>query len=275
MNINTIGIIGGKGKMGRLFEPIFKRYAKKVLLSDMTSNEKIAKESDVLVFTVPIASTIEVIESLLPLIRKDQLLLDFTSIKEKPCEAMLKSSASVIGMHPMFGPSVQTLEGQTVVLCPVRPDEWLDWIVDLLRKEKATVIQTTPEKHDRMMAVVQCLVHFTSLLFSKTMKEEGINPEELFQYASPVYRMQLYIAGRIANQSAELYRDIQFQNPAFEKTLENMTESFETMKSTILKHDGDKFEETFKEIQDFLGPEILDEGQTMTNMFIKLMRSSC
>lgn len=261
--------------MGRLFEPIFKRYAKKVLLSDETSNEKVVKESDVLVFTVPIASTIEVIESLLPLIRKDQLLLDFTSIKEKPCEAMLKSSASVIGMHPMFGPSVQTLEGQTVVLCPVRPGKWLDWIVDLLRKEKATVIQTTPEKHDRMMAVVQCLVHFTSLLFSKTMKEEGINPEELFQYASPVYRMQLYIAGRIANQSAELYRDIQFQNPAFEKTLENMTESFETMKSTILKHDGDKFEETFKEIQDFLGPEILDEGQTMTDMFIKFKRSSC
>jgi prephenate dehydrogenase len=275
MNINTIGIIGGKGKMGRLFEPIFKRYAKKVLLSDQTSNEKVVKESNVLVFTVPIASTIEVIKSLLPLIHKDQLLLDFTSIKEKPCDAMLKSSASVIGMHPMFGPSVQTLEGQTVVLCPVRPGEWLDWIVDLLRKEQATVIQTTPEKHDRMMAVVQCLVHFTSLLFSKTMKEEGINPEELFQYASPVYRMQLYIAGRIANQSAELYRDIQFQNPAFEKTLENMANSFETMKSTVLKQDSDKFEKTFKEIQDFLGPEILDEGQTMTDMFIKLMRSSC
>ncbi|WP_420420610.1 prephenate dehydrogenase/arogenate dehydrogenase family protein [Simkania sp.] len=275
MNINTIGIIGGKGKMGRLFEPIFQRYAKEVLLSDEASNEEVVKVSDVLVFTVPIANTIEVIESLIPLIRKDQLLLDFTSIKEKPCEAMLKSRGSVIGMHPMFGPSVKTLVGQTVVLCPVRPGNWLEWIVDLLRKEQANVIQTTPDKHDRMMAVVQCLVHFTSLVFSKTMKEEGINPKELFEYASPVYRMQLYIAGRIARQSAELYRDIQFQNPAFEKTLENMTDSFEKMKSTVLKHDSEKFEETFKEIQDFLGPEVLAEGQTMTDMFIKLMRSSC
>lgn len=275
MEVNTIGIIGGKGKMGRLFEPIFSRYAKKVLLSDEASNEEIAKAADVLVFTVPIANTVEVIESLIPVIRKDQLLLDFTSIKEKPCETMLKSSASVIGMHPMFGPSVTSLEGQTVVLCPVRPGEWLEWIVDLLRKEQATVIQTAPERHDRMMAVVQCLVHFTSLVFSKTMKEEGINPKELFEYASPVYRMQLYIAGRIAGQSAELYRDIQFQNPAFQKTLEHMTESFESMKEAVLKHDGDTFEATFKEIQDFLGLEVLTEGQAMTDAFIKLMRSSC
>lgn len=275
MNIDTIGIIGGKGKMGRLFEPIFSRYAKKVLLSDESSNEEVAKAADVLIFTVPIANTIEVIESLVPVIRKEQLLLDFTSIKEKPCEAMLKSSASVIGMHPMFGPSVTSLEGQTVVLCPVRPGEWLEWIVDLLRKEQASVIQATPDRHDRMMAIVQCLVHFTSIVFSKTMKEEGINPKELFEYASPVYRMQLYIAGRIAKQSAELYRDIQFQNPAFEKTLENMSESFETMKRTVLKHDEDTFEATFKEIQDFLGPEVLAEGQAMTDAFIKLMRSSC
>lgn len=261
--------------MGRLFEPIFSRYAKKVLLSDESSNEEVAKAADVLIFTVPIANTIEVIESLVPVIRKEQLLLDFTSIKEKPCEAMLKSSASVIGMHPMFGPSVTSLEGQTVVLCPVRPGEWLEWIVDLLRKEQASVIQATPDRHDRMMAIVQCLVHFTSIVFSKTMKEEGINPKELFEYASPVYRMQLYIAGRIAKQSAELYRDIQFQNPAFEKTLENMSESFETMKRTVLKHDEDTFEATFKEIQDFLGPEVLAEGQAMTDAFIKLMRSSC
>lgn len=275
METHTVGIIGGKGKMGRLFEPIFSRYAKKVLLSDESSNEEVAKAADVLVFTVPIAHTVEVIESLLPVIRKDQLLLDFTSIKEKPCEAMLKSSASVIGMHPMFGPSVTSLEGQTVVLCPVRPGEWLEWIVDLLRQEHSNVIQTTPERHDRMMAVVQCLVHFTSLVFSKTMKEEGINPKELFEYASPVYRMQLYIAGRIAGQSAELYRDIQFQNPAFQKTLEHMTESFESMKEAVLKHDGDTFEATFKEIQDFLGREVLTEGQAMTDAFIKLMRSSC
>lgn len=271
----TIGMIGGKGKMGQCLEPIFKRYSHQVLLSDEKTSEEVVKASDVLIFTVPINQTTLVIESLLPHIREDQLLLDFTSVKTAPCKSMMKSKASVIGMHPMFGPSLKNIESQTVVLCPVRPGEWLDWLSDLLRNEGAQIIQTTPEKHDKMMAIVQCLVHFTSLLFSHTMKQEGINPKELFQFASPVYRMQLFIAGRIAKQSADLYRDIQFENTSFPETLAHFTKSFKTLKRSVLSHDSQAFENLFDEIGDFLGEDILKEGQEMTNSFIQLMKKSC
>jgi len=271
----TIGMIGGKGKMGHCLEPIFKRHCHEILFSDESNSEEVVKASDIVIFTVPITKTVSVIESLIPYIRKEQLLLDFTSLKEKPCDAMLKSPAFVIGMHPMFGPSVKSMEGQTVVLCPERPGDWLDWIVHLLREEEANVIQTTPEKHDRMMAVVQCLVHFTSLIFSQTMKQEGIDPQELFHFASPVYRMQLNIAGRIARQSAELYRDIQFENPAFEETLCHMNTAFENLKKAVLNKDSQNFENVFKEVQDFLGEDVLEEGQKMTDEFIQLMRTKC
>ena len=271
----TIGMIGGQGKMGQCLEPIFKRYSHQILLSDGKTNEEVTKASDVLIFTVPIDQTTLVIESLLPHIREDQLLLDFTSVKTAPCNAMMKSKASVIGMHPMFGPSLKSIDGQTVVLCPVRPGNWLNWLSDLLRREGAQIIQTTPEKHDKMMAIVQCLVHFTSLLFSHTMKQEGINPKELFQFASPVYRMQLFIAGRIAKQSPDLYRDIQFENTSFPETLAHFTHSFETLKGSVLSHDSQAFENLFHEIGDFLGEDVLKEGQEMTNSFIELMKKPC
>ena len=50
--------------------------------------------------------------------RRGGLLMDVTSIKEAPVKAMLESTkASVVGTHPMFGPSVHSLQGQRVVLC--------------------------------------------------------------------------------------------------------------------------------------------------------------
>lgn len=269
-------MIGGKGKMGQCVEPLLKPYAHQILISDEEkTNAEVVKASDIVIITVPITQTVSVIRSLIPHMRSNQLLLDFTSLKSDACTAMLESPASVIGMHPMFGPHIKSLAGQTLVLCPVRPGSWLEWLVEVFQKEGAQVIQTTPEKHDAMMAIVQCLVHFTSLLFSHTMKQEGIDPQELFQFASPVYRMQLYIAGRIAKQSSELYRDIQFHNPAFPKTLAHLTQSFEVLKSAVLNQEGKTFEAFFDEVGAFLGEEVLEEGQKMTDAFIQTMGKSC
>ncbi|WP_316357709.1 prephenate dehydrogenase/arogenate dehydrogenase family protein [Candidatus Neptunichlamydia sp. REUL1] len=75
-----LGIIGGKGKMGRLFAPIFERYVDEVITSlDPIEN---AKSCDVIVFSAPIEVTEKVIEELLPHIEERHLLMDFTSLKK-------------------------------------------------------------------------------------------------------------------------------------------------------------------------------------------------
>jgi len=264
-----LGIVGGEGKMGRLFRPIFEKYVDEVLSSP--DGVEIAKTADIIVFSVPIEVTPEVIEKTLPYIRKEQLLLDFTSLKEKPCHVMLKSKASVIGMHPMFGPSVPSLAHQTVVLCPERPGKWLPWLKGWLAEEKAHVIETDPKTHDEMMAIVQCLVHFTSLIFSETLRLKGIKPETLAAFASPVYRMQLHIAGRILRQSPDLYRAIQMENPQFPVVLESFQEAFHNLRQIVTEKDAKGFEAFFMKAGDYLGDPIKEEGQKMTNRFIQAM----
>ena len=76
-----------------------------------------------MVVSVPIGSTVPVIREIAPLLTCDQLLCDLTSLKVAPVKAMLRSSAQVVGLHPMFGPNTGSLAGQTIIATPARVEE--------------------------------------------------------------------------------------------------------------------------------------------------------
>ena len=82
-----------------------------------------AEQCDLVIVSVPIRDTVRVIEEIAPLLTQDQLLCDLTSLKVAPVDAMLKSKAQVIGLHPMFGPTVSSLRHQTIIVCPARATE--------------------------------------------------------------------------------------------------------------------------------------------------------
>ena len=267
-----LGIVGGEGKMGRLFAPIFERHVDKVITS--LDPIETVKSCDIIVFSIPIEVTEKVIEELLPHIEERHLLMDFTSLKEGPCRAMMRSKGAVIGLHPLFGPSVSSIKGQTVILCPLRPGTWLPWIRELINAEGANEFEIEPKAHDEMMALVQSLVHFCSLLFAETLRRKGVDPKELLQMATPVYKMQLHIAGRILSQSPELYKAIQFENLYFVSLLKSFEGAFKTLREIVEKKDAQGFERFFHTCQSFLGKETLNEGQKMTNCFIETMKEN-
>ena len=76
--------------------------------------------ASLVIVSVPIHDTVRVIDEIAPFLTADQILCDLTSLKVKPVEAMLKSKADVIGLHPMFGPTVSSLHHQTIIVCPAR-----------------------------------------------------------------------------------------------------------------------------------------------------------
>src|SRR5512136_937942 len=113
-----VGIIGGTGRMGRFFGGVFSRAGYEVMVCGRrkeSSCREIAEQCPVVMVSVPIRETVPVIQKIAPLLTKDQLLCDLTSLKAGPVAAMLESSASVIGLHPMFGPSAPSLKGQTII----------------------------------------------------------------------------------------------------------------------------------------------------------------
>ncbi|MDT8357423.1 MAG: prephenate dehydrogenase/arogenate dehydrogenase family protein [Methanomicrobiaceae archaeon] len=246
-----VGIIGGYGGMGSLFAGIFARSGHEVLRSGRNtalSNTDLAAGCDLVMVSVPIRSTVAVIREIAPLLREDQVLCDLTSLKAAPVEAMLASRAEVIGLHPMFGPGVRSLQGQTIVATPSRcGDETLDLLLSIFRHEGARITITTPRHHDEVMAVVQGLAHFSTLSIAEAMRRLGADPLEMLAFTSPVYRIEMDLVGRILGQDAGLYGDILQCNPCVPDVLSAFAAAVASLKENVESRDPERFEAFFRD----------------------------
>jgi prephenate dehydrogenase len=246
-----VGIIGGTGKMGTLFSRVFSRAGHEVQVCGRRSFSRcrdLAGDCSILMVSVPIRETVSVIRQIAPLLREDQILCDLTSLKTGPVAAMLASRASVIGLHPMFGPTVSSLHGQTIVATPARiDDESLASFLSLFEREGARITISTPEEHDRMMAVVQGLTHFVTLTVAETMRRLDASPEATEPYRSPVYQIEMGLVGRLLSQDPDLYGDMLRENPYIPPVLAACHESLGCIKLAIEDRDSGAFRELFIE----------------------------
>jgi len=270
----TVGIIGGTGQMGQFFKRFFENNNCKVLISSRRTKlkpEDCARQSDVVLVSVPIEDTVGVIKKISPYINKNSLLIDTTSIKEEPVDAMLKhAKCEVIGMHPVFGPNVSSLRDQTIVLCPARTKKWLKWIVDIFEKNNARVKITTPQKHDEMMSVIQGLNHFSTLSIAHSMKKLRISIEESLAYTSPIYKLRMAMVGRILNQNPSLYANIEIMNAKNVKALEAYIDSAKKLKKIIEAKNTKRFLRYFNECSEFFGP-FKKEAEEISDYLIEQM----
>ncbi|HNY73202.1 MAG TPA: prephenate dehydrogenase/arogenate dehydrogenase family protein [Syntrophales bacterium] len=193
--IFSIGIIGGTGGMGKWFADFFRRNGYPVAATGRTRGPdfaSLAATCPVVIVSVPIAITEAVIEKIGPCLPPESLLMDLTSLKEGPVRAMLAATAAeVIGLHPLFGPGVTSLSGQNIAVCPARGNSWLPWLRDILEKNGAHLVETTPARHDELMAVIQALNHFLTAALGLSVAAAGIEPEELRRFSTPVFRERL------------------------------------------------------------------------------------
>jgi len=256
MKKKLVGIIGGKGRMGSYFAQFFERNGYEVLVGDKgtkLTNVQLAKKADVVMVSVPISKTQAVIDKVAPYVRSSALLMDLTSLKVFPMEAMKKTKASYLGCHPMFGPT-NPIEGQLVALCPGRGNKWFNWFKELLEKNKVIVKTISAKKHDQLMAYVQALTHFSDIALSDTLRKSGIPIRDMLSVQSPVYRLELDMMGRILNQDSELYAHIGMDNPLNSKALDDFVESCQKLKDIVSKKNVKQFVHYFKACSHYLGP---------------------
>ncbi len=211
-----IGIIGGTGGIGRWFASFFQKEGYTVHVSGERSGlrpSEMAAVCPVVIVSVPIGVTQAVIDEVGPHMGEESLLMDLTSLKSAPVQAMLEASSSeVIGLHPLFGPGVQSLEGQNVVLCPARGERWIPWVREALGNRGANLIETTPERHDEIMAVVQALNHLDTIVLGLAIRRSGIAREVLESFSTPLFRGKLEMIDRVFSRP-ELHAEIIAANP--------------------------------------------------------------
>ncbi len=251
----VIGIVGGKGRMGRWFHNFFSNSGLRVLVSDLDtrlSSVEVAQQSDFVIFSLPMDVFPEVVKEIAPIVPEDRAIADLCSLKERQVECMLEySSCEVIGTHPLFGPAEEAITGRRVALCPGRGRKWLEWWRDFLTHHGAIVTQVSPSEHDRIMAWVQALNHFILLSLGKALEDEGMDLHHVVALSTPSFERQMEIVGRLCKQDPALYSKIQMANPYTDRALSSFMEHGSKLMDIIHAKDKDQFISIFEEVQHF------------------------
>jgi prephenate dehydrogenase len=252
----TVGIIGGKGQLGRWCADIFLKRGYPLLIADQETeltNLELVAQASIVVVSVPIGVTGAVLREIQGSLRPDQLVVDLTSVKTPFVPIMEGSKAEVLSVHPMFAPSLSSKTDQTCISCEVRGGALAETFLTVLRDEGLRVVSMSPEAHDRMMAVVQGLTHFQAIAAAHCMEALDFDPGASLESASPVYRLRLAMIGRILAQNPRLYAEIQIFNPFVREALEQLRRSQERLMGFVTAADVDGFVAEFERVRDTFG----------------------
>ncbi len=221
-----------------------KKVSKKLKVQYTSSNPEAVSRADVVILSLPINSLPQVVTEISPYFKKGSLLMDVTSVKEKPSMIMNEKAGGkveVIPTHPLFGPRIRSLDGQVVVLTPQKKGKWLEKVKNFLENEKARVIVTTPQNHDKMMSIVQGLTHFAYIAIASTIERLNMDVKESRKFASPVYSLMVDMIARIVAQNPHLYYSIQTENRYIKETHQTFLSVYRELVDMIDIRDEDGF----------------------------------
>jgi chorismate mutase/prephenate dehydrogenase len=253
----TVLLVGGRGRMGSLYAGVLARSGHDVRILDVDDWNRAAELAagcHLAVVTVPIRETAAVIARLGPCLDEGTLLADFTSNKDEPVAAMLAAyRGPVVGLHPLHGPDVQNLSKQLMVVCPGRDDEAAAWLLEQFRLWGMRVAEMPARRHDEGMHVVQGLRHFLALLHGSFLERRGMQPRQMLELSSPIYRAELMMTGRIFAQNPELYADIVFADRERRALLLDLLEHHGRLAELVRNDDKAGFVAEFERVAAFFG----------------------
>ncbi len=277
MSQPLIGIVGSAGAYGRWLRRFFETRMGLAVIGhdpadpDSLPEAELVRRADVLIFSAPIRHTAALIERYVQQAGGEEagrLWLDVTSIKAAPIAAMLHSRAEVVGLHPMTAPPKSpTLKGRVTVVCEARLEAWRPWLERFLHALEGEYVHAGPEQHDRIMALVQAMVHATHLAQAgvlRAQKERVGDLAAVLPFRSASFEMDAAILARILSLNPAIYEDIQFGNPHAYETLTALHAQIGRM-AALVGEGGDAARAAFRaeflsDNREALGTQALADG---------------
>lgn len=301
----VVAVVGGTGAMGRRLVEEFRRDGYEVRVSGQEPlrvvgpngarewqralrrwNSSICKGADVVLFAVPIPAMED--ETALknifgrtpPRGWRDKLVIDVCSTKVGPLRALAElRGATVIGTHPMFGPSVRSFAGQTVFVCPVssarensvlgrRMEVRMKWLRAFWERRGVQVVDIEAEDHDAFVPAVQFGVLLPVIVYAEGLRRSKVDMEAVRDRGTPNSRIMCTRIGRmISTDMLATYTNLTLDNPMnrewIEHAIQTLTEIRGWMESgdrqammsfmqRLVEHQPPAFREHFSAISTFL-----------------------
>lgn len=239
------------------------------------NNFEALRDADIVIYALPISQTEQIIKETIRYVKSGAIVADVTSIKGFPSKAMqVRDDITVIPTHPMFGPYLQSIAWQVIVLTPevtVKNTLAYKFLLDFLQKEKAKVVEVSPKEHDRMMAVVQWLTHLNMFVIAETMKRLDFHIEKSLNFISPIYKLMISSVGRYLGQNPQLYADIQMYNEEVLEVHEAFLSTAKNFHISVQEKNTQKFLSDVRDARAYVWEAFCSESQLYTDKLIYML----
>ncbi|MFA6430084.1 MAG: prephenate dehydratase [Candidatus Paceibacterota bacterium] len=266
-----ICIIGGSGNFGQFFTKIFSDNKHEVFSIGRANIKKIknyVEQSDVVVISVPNEAIKTYTDILGKIVNQKQLVIDISSVMSSNLTAIKKLKCQSVFLHPLFAPNIKKGKAFKYVLAPVnlKNRKLLKEFLNILENNGSVIKETSVENHEKMMAYVQALSHFNSILLTKVLANSDLDAKEIEEFSTTFFRLSFDASSRIFAQKSEIYADIQFNNSYFLDVIEDYEENLREIKKIIIDKDYLEYQKVFDKIIKKLSPllkESFDESQSL------------
>ena len=257
-------VIGGAGKMGGWFVSFLASQGFAVEVADPSppSSGQVCVADwrstdlrhDVIVVATPLGATDAILKDL-ALRRPPGVIFDVGSLKS-PLRAGLLALKShglkVTSVHPMFGPDTELLSGRHVIFVDLGHAGALASARELFAHTMAEQAVMSLDEHDRLIAYVLGLSHALNIAFFTALAESGEAAPRLARLSSTTFDAQLDVASRVAQESPDLYYEIQSLNDYGAESLEALSQAVERLRTSVLQQDHATFVALMRRGRDYL-----------------------
>jgi prephenate dehydrogenase len=141
----------------------------------------------------------------------------------------LPGSVDILGTHPMFGPdsAANGVAGMKIALCRVRmSDSLYSRTAEYLTQAGLKVVETTPEDHDKQIAVSLALTHFIGRSLS------AIKAGQL-EIDTEGYKRLLHILDVVEHDTWQLFVDMHKYNPYAEEVRQTFIQAVQKIETEL------------------------------------------
>lgn len=235
----TAVVVGGAGRMGSWFVSFLRDAGYSVTVQDPRrpgSMTATPPDADLILLAVPpsIAAQLYATWKQRP---PSGLVVEVCSIKAPLIAALREFAAAggrVASLHPLFGPTIQSLRGADVLLCNIGRSEDQAAMRALFAATSARILEVDLDQHDVAMADVLALSHATALAFAASLDAPPAMHSTTFQRLAAVAR------GVVA-ESPQVYFEIQAGNPAAAASVQRLADAVARLQAVIASRDAAAF----------------------------------
>jgi chorismate mutase/prephenate dehydrogenase len=264
-------VIGGAGKLGRWFVEFLASQGFEIDVSDpagapegttdIGDYRQAELEQDYIVVATPLGYTDAVLREL-AMRRPRGVIFDVGSLKSPlrgGLMALKSHGCRVTSVHPMFGPDTELLSGRHVIFVDLGHPEALTQAKELFAPTMVEQVVMSLDEHDRLIAYVLGLSHALNIAFFTALAESGEAAPRLAKLSSTTFDAQLDVATRVAQESPQLYYEIQSLNDYGAESLEALAKAVESLRRSVLSRDAGAFTALMEK-----GREYLEDRKSMT-----------